>query len=315
MIATVTLNPCLDEYIFVDGLVVDETNRWVKRHQYAGGKGIDVARAIHEMDGVTTAYGFIGGNNGRRVEILLDEEGVLFSFTPIKNETRTNFVLVDKKTKYQTIIGAPGPRVSRKELERFCHKLQSIRPVPDMMCIGGSAPPGAPDNIYSQIISGARERGIKVVFDVAGKWLAEGLTAKPYLIKPNVHEAEELLGKTLEDEKAVIRAAMELVNEGIEIVLISRGSNGLIAASRDNIYRVIPPKVTVKSAVGAGDCTVAGFALRLSRNEPLIAACRLGGAMGAAAVITPGTELCRRKDVERLLPKVKIEEISEDEYR
>jgi 6-phosphofructokinase 2 len=114
----------------------------------------------------------------------------------------------------------------------------------------------------------------------------------------------------LPDEESVIDAATELVGRGIEVALISMGSQGLIAASKSYTYKVIPPKVKVKSAVGAGDCTVAGFALRLSRNEPLIEACRLGGAMGAAAVLTPGTELCRRNDVEKLLNKVKIEEIS-----
>ena len=98
MIATVTLNPSLDEHIMVNGLVMEETNRWVKRHHYAGGKGIDVSRAIHEMRGVSIAYGFIGGANGRTVEILLDEEGVLFNFTPIQQETRTNFIITDTRT-------------------------------------------------------------------------------------------------------------------------------------------------------------------------------------------------------------------------
>ncbi len=311
MIATLTLNPCLDEYIIVDGLLVDETNRWTRRIQYAGGKAIDVARAIKEMDGVTIAYGFIGGDTGRRVEILLDEEGVFCSFTPIKHETRTNFIIVDRQTKYQTLIGAPGPRVSKKELERLCKKLSGIRPNPDMLVIGGSAPPGSPEDIYYHIVTDAKNRGIKTVLDVADHWLTEGIKAKPYMIKPNVHEAEKLLDRELLDEKSVIDAAIELVDKGIEVALISRGSEGLIAASKDHVYKVIPPKVKVNSAVGAGDCTVAGFALRLSRNEPLIEACRLGGAMGAAAVMTPGTELCRRTDVEKLLNEVKIEEVSQ----
>jgi 6-phosphofructokinase 2 len=309
MIATLTLNPCLDEYITVNALIVDETNRWTKRTQYAGGKAIDVSRAIKEMDGITTAYGFIGGDNGRRVEILLDEEGVLFSFTPIKNETRTNFIIVDKQTRYQTLIGAPGPRVTKKEYERLCKKLHNIRPNPDMLVIGGSAPPGSPADIYSRIVTDAKSRRIRTVLDVADNWLLEGIKAKPYMIKPNVHEAETLLGRSLPDEESITKAALELVHSGIEVVLISRGSAGLIAASKNNIYKVIPPKVKVRSAVGAGDCTVAGFALRLSRNEPLIEACRLGGAMGAAAVLTPGTELCRKADVEKLLAKVEVVEI------
>ncbi|GAG85538.1 unnamed protein product, partial [marine sediment metagenome] len=102
MIATITLNPCLDEHITVNGLVVEEANRWSKLRRYAGGKGIDVSRAIHEMDGRTIAYGFIGGPEGRALEILLDEEGVQFSFTPIEQETRTNFIITDTKISQQT---------------------------------------------------------------------------------------------------------------------------------------------------------------------------------------------------------------------
>ena len=98
MIATITLNPSLDRTITVHGLMVNESNRWTSLRHYAGGKGIDVSRAIHEMGGRTTAYGFIGGHGGRALEILLDEEGVPFSFTPIEQETRTNFIITDTKT-------------------------------------------------------------------------------------------------------------------------------------------------------------------------------------------------------------------------
>ena len=307
MIATVTLNPSLDEYIMVDGLMVEETNRWVRRRRYAGGKGIDVSRAIHEMDGVTIAYGFIGGPNGRLLEILLDEEGVLFSFNPINQETRTNFIISDIKTNHHTIIGAPGPRISKRELERFCKKLREVRPSPDILAIGGSVPPGVPVSIYYDIIMDAQNRDIKIILDAAEQWLAEGLKAKPYLIKPNVRETEALLGRELPTEEAIIEAAFDLLDTGTEIVVISRGKDGIIAATKNNLYKAVPPPVKVRSAVGAGDCTVAGLAFRLAHNEPLMEACRLAVAMGAAAVLTPGTELCRRADVERLLPKVKVE--------
>jgi len=117
MIATITLNPSLDRTITVHGLVVDGSNRWTSLRHYAGGKGIDVSRAIHEMGGVTMAYGFIGGHEGRTVEILLDEDEVPFRFTPIEQETRTNFIIADTKTFRQTIINAPGPHISKRELE------------------------------------------------------------------------------------------------------------------------------------------------------------------------------------------------------
>ncbi len=305
MIATITLNPSLDEHITVNGLVVEEANRWVRLRRYAGGKGIDMSRAIHEMQGVSIAYGFIGGPNGRVVEILLDEEGVLFSFTPIKEETRTNFIITDTKTYQQTRIDAPGPRISRKELERFAKKLRNIRPGPDLMAVGGSVPPGIPVNIYYDIITEAKGFGIKTILDSAGQWLEEGIKAKPYLIKPNVHEAEVLVGRELPTEEAIIEAALDLVEMGIEVAVISRGKEGVIAATKRSLFKAVPPSVKVRSAVGAGDCTIAGLALKLAYKGSLIEACRLAVAMGTAAVLTPGTELCRRADVERLLPQVK----------
>jgi len=139
--------------------------------------------------------------------------------------------------------------------------------------------------------------------------LAEGIKAKPYLIKPNVHEAEELLKRELPTEEAIAKAALNLVKKGVEIVVISRGKDGLIAATRDRIVKAVPPSVRVRSAVGAGDCTVAGFALKLAGGESLIEACRLAVAMGAAAVLTPGTELARKADVEDLLPQIEVKEV------
>ncbi len=309
MIATITLNPALDEYIMVQGLKVEEANRWVKRQRYAGGKGIDVSRAIHEMGGRTTAYGFIGGPNGRTLEILLDKEGVPFSFTPVEEETRTNFIITDTKTGQQTRIDAPGPRISKSELERFLRKLRKIRPSPDLLVASGSAPPGVPDSIYYDIVAGCQGYKIRTILDTSNQWLEEGLKAKPYLIKPNVHEAETVLGRKITFEEDIIEAALDLVQMGIEIVVISRGKDGIIAATKKSLIKAVPPKVKVRSTVGAGDCTVAGLALKLAYGKPLIEACRLAVAMGTAAVLTPGTELCHRTDVEVLLPQIKVQEI------
>jgi len=309
MIATITLNPCLDEHIMVDGLIVDEANRWVGLRRYAGGKGIDVSRAIHEMGGVTVAYGFIGGPDGRILEILLDEGGVPFSFTPIRQETRTNFIITDTRTGQQTRIDAPGPRISKGELERLLKKLRQIRPTPDLITAGGSVPPGIPVSIYYDIIMEAKGQGVRAIFDSDGQWLLEGIRAKPYLIKPNVHEVEALLGRELPSEEAIIEAALDLLEMGIEVVVISRGKDGIIAATKESLIKAVSPSVKVRSKVGAGDCTIAGLALKLAYGEPLLEARRLAVAMGTAAVLTSGTELCHKADVERLLPQIKVWEI------
>jgi len=314
MISTITLNPSLDESIIVHGLKVDETNRWTSLRHYAGGKGIGVSRAIHEMGGRSTAYGFVGGPDGRQLEILLDEQGVLFSFTPIEQETRTNVIITDTLTSQQTRIDAPGPHISKKEMERFHRKISEIYPTPDLMVVGGSIPPGVPVNIYYNIVMGARDDDIRSILDSDGQWLKEGIKAKPYLIKPNVYEAEELLEVELPTEEAIIHASLSLVEMGIEIVVISRGKKGIIAATKTKIFKAIPPQVKALSSVGAGDCTIAGLALKLAKKEPLIEALRLAVAMGTAAVLTPGTELCHKDDVEKLLPQIKVQEMTTREH-
>jgi len=315
LIATITLNPSLDQHITVDGLVVDGTNRWSRLHRYAGGKGIDVSRAIHEMEGKTTAYGFIGGTIGRAVEILLDEEGVPFSLTPIQRETRTNFIITDSKSSQQTRIDAPGPHISKGEWERFRRKMLRIRPSPDLIVAGGSVPPGIPNDVYYTIIMEAKAFGVRTILDSDSQWLAEGVKAKPYLIKPNIQEAEGLLDREIPTEEAIIKAALDMVDLGIEIAVISRGKDGIIAATKKEVLKAVPPKVKVRSAVGAGDCTIAGLALKLANEEPLAEACRLAVAMGTAAVLTPGTELARKADVEKLLPQVKVEKITNRQLR
>jgi 6-phosphofructokinase 2 len=310
LISTITLNPSLDQHITVDGLVVDGPNRWSRLHRYAGGKGIDVSRAIHEMGGRTIAYGFIGGTIGRAVEILLDEEGVPFSFTPVQRETRTNFIITDTKTNHQTRIDAPGPHISGSEFERFRKKMLRLRPSPDLIVMGGSAPPGVPSDVYYTITKEAKAFGVRTILDADAQWLVEGVKAKPYLIKPNVREAEELLGRELPDEAAIIKAARDIVDMGVEIAVISRGKKGIIAATKDKVIKAVPPEVKVKSTVGAGDCTIAGLALKLAGEESLAKACQLAVAMGTAAVLTPGTELARRADVEELLPQIKVSNIT-----
>jgi len=309
MIATVTLNPSLDRTVTVEGLLVDETNRWTSLRRDPGGKGINVSRVIHELGGETVAYGFIGGTDGDTLMYLLKQQGVPFDFTPIREDIRSNFIITDLKTRRQTRIDAPGPHVSIDELESLIEKVTHIEPKPDFLVFAGSVPPGVPDDIYRRLIDEVKKRGIKTVLDSDEEWLEEGIKAKPYLIKPNVHEAQELLGAELKSEAAIIEAARTLVGQGIGVVAISRGKDGLIVTTSQKTVKAVPPRVEIRSTVGAGDSAVAGLVLKLSQGYGIEEACRWAAAAGTAAALTPGTELCRRADVERLLPQVKVEEL------
>jgi 6-phosphofructokinase 2 len=309
MIATVTLNPSLDKTVTVEELVVDEANRWTSLRRDPGGKGINVSRVIHELGGETIAYGFIGGFDGEALKHLLRQQGVTFGFTPIKGEIRSNFIITDLKTRRQTRIDAPGPHISRDELRKLIDKITRIKTKPDFLVLAGSVPPGVPADIYRQLIQKAKENGIKTVLDSDNKWLKEGIKAKPNVIKPNVHEAEELLEIQLRDEVSIIEAVKALVSKGIEVAAISRGKDGLIVATKEKVLKVTSPQVEVRSTVGAGDSAIAGLVLKLSQGHRIEKASQWAAAAGTAATLTAGTELCRREDVERLLPQVKVERL------
>ena len=309
MIATVTLNPSLDRTVTVEELVMDEANRWTSLRRDPGGKGINVSRVIHELGGETVAYGFIGGIDGETLKHLLQQQAVPFDFTPIKGEIRSNFIIADLATYHQTRIDAPGPHIMRHELQKLVQKVKHISPKPDFLVFAGSVPPAVPADIYRQLIEAAKNNGIKTVLDSDNKWLKEGIKAKPNVIKPNVHEAEELLGKHLRSEAAIVKALKLLVDRGIEVAVISRGKDGLIAANGEMVLKAIPPQVEVRSTVGAGDSTIAGLVLKLNEGLGIDEACRWAVAAGTAAALTPGTELCRREDVVKLLSKVKIKRL------
>ena len=309
MIATVTLNPSLDETVTVEGLILDEANRWTSLRRDPGGKGINVSRVIHELRGKTTAYGFIGGIDGVALKHLLEKQHVPFDFIQIKENTRSNLIITNLKTYRQTRIDAPGPRVSRNELKNLIDKITNIKPKPDFIVFAGSVPPGVPKDIYRQLIEEVKRHGTKTVLDSDNDWLKEGIKAKPNVIKPNIHEAEELLEVKLKSEEAIARAAKALVARGIETVVISRGKDGLIFADEDRVLKAVVPEVEIKSTVGAGDSAIAGLVLKLSRGEKSEEACRWAAAAGTAAALTPGTELCRRDDVKNLLPYIRVEQL------
>ncbi len=307
MIVTLTLNPCLDNYISVSGIEPNETTRSQTVKQFAGGKGINVARAINEMGAETVAFGLVGGEEGHTLTSLLFKEGVPASLTPIAGETRACYIITDDKTDRQTRISPPGPRVKPEETRHLLSQMWQLKHQPDLLVCGGSIPPGIPSDIYVTVINEARRHGIRTILDSSGAFLREGVKASPYLIKPNIGEAEELLGRQLESEKAIIQAGKDIVALGVEIAVISRAAQGLIAVKSEQVIKAMPPQVRVVSSVGAGDCLVAGLALKLAEGASLAEACRLAVAMGTAAVLSPGTTLAKKSQVKKVLPDVKVE--------
>lgn len=309
-IATVTLNPSLDEWIHLPSIKVGALNRASGFARYVGGKGINVSRVIRELKGNTQAFGFAGGDDGLMLREFLNDLKIPHHFVEIQGSTRNNYKIHTDSPRALTEINTAGPKVNRQDLrlleQHWCTRRFSC------VVFSGSLPPGVPDTAYREWISRIQERGIRTVLDASGKALKEGIKAKPWLIKPNRQEAEELLGLSIGTLGQAADAAVLLLKRGLKTVILSMASRGAVLAADDpfQVWRALPPAVSVNSAVGAGDSLVAGFVFGYFRKQSLPEAFRLGIACGAATATAPGTELCHFRDVKRLLPRVAVKQIA-----
>lgn len=306
MIYTITLNPALDHFLDVDELRLDDANRVQGECLYAGGKGIDVSRAIRRLGGDSMALGFIGGHTGQVMIELLKAEGVTCYFTPIAQDTRRNIIVTAARRRTQTMLNSRGPMVTKSEWAAFLAHLTLLNLRGAYVVVSGSLPRGVPSDAYRQIIALVQSRGARAVLDADGPCLKSGLRAKPFAIKPNVNELRRLTGKPLGSEAAILRAVEPVHRAGVDVVIVSRGSKGILLIGSRERYRATPPPVTVRSTVGAGDSAVAGFVFAYASGKGLEECVRMATAAGTAATLAPGNQLCRADDVRRLAPKVKV---------
>jgi len=305
MIYTLTLNPALDRFIVVDQLMDEDTVRVVEEKFYAAGKGIDVSRVIRELGGQSVALGLLGGYDGLHLEGLLINAGVITDFTKISQETRTNIIIKETSSGRQFVISAKGPEVTATEIGQVYHHVQNIRGM-DYLIMSGSLPRGVTANLYGQLILAAKKQKALVFLDTDGVALKESVNYEPSGIKPNLFELSRLVNRELKNEKDIVVACEEIHQKGVSYILVSRGKDGLILSTREQKIKAIAPQVNVGSTVGAGDSTLAGFILAHSQGKNLTECVRLACAAGTATAMTPGTELCHKEELEKILPQVEI---------
>jgi 1-phosphofructokinase len=312
MIITLTLNPAVDLTTVVHHLDVGEINRYREPQLDPAGKGINVARMAHRLGWPAIAFGFLAGDIGSLIPKALAAEGIPSQFVYVAGQTRLNVAIIDEAYREATSLRGPGPVVTpeyRRELDGL---LRFWLPSGRVLVLAGNLPPGVADDTYARYIELANTAGVKTILDTDGEPLRLGIAARPSCIKPNLAEAERLLGYALPDLKTVVRGAKELARHGIAIVVISMGSDGAVCVHGEQAWRAIPPSVKRKSTVGSGDSLVAGLAVALARDEPVVEGLRLGTAAGAATAATPGTAQGTAAEVEALLPRVRLEDITEE---
>lgn len=307
-ILTLTLNPSIDLSAATETVTPEHKLRCTDTHRDPGGGGINVARVLIRCGLNCQALYPAGGILGRLLHRLLDDEGVPSIAIDIGSETRESFTVLERSSGREYRFVLPGPRLEPREWQACLDRVAEYPQPLAYVVASGSLPPGAPDDFYARLARIARERDSRMVLDASGPALAAALDEGVYLVKPNLRELRELSGKALEDEDEWFLAASELVSSGkAQVVALSLGHRGALLVAADVQLRARALSVPIASTVGAGDSFLAAIVWRLAGGSGLAEAFRHGVAGGAAALLSPGTSLARKEEIERLAGLVEMQ--------
>ncbi|GAA2856306.1 1-phosphofructokinase [Pseudonocardia halophobica] len=284
MIVTVTPNPSLDRTVELAGLVRGEVHRALSVRLDPGGKGVNVARALTRAGVDALAVLPSGRAPGGRLNGLLDALGVPAVTVPIHGATRSNITLVEPDGT-TTKINESGPVLTPEEVEEVTEQAVARSRGADWLVTCGSLPEGMPVDLHATLV---RRAGTRTAVDTSGAPLAAAVAARPDLVKPNHEELAELVGRPLASLGDVLAAARELRAAGVGAVLVSLGAGGAVLVEESGEYHAATPPVTVRSTVGAGDATLAGFLAAGGAGPDALAR---AVAYGAAACRLPGSEM------------------------
>lgn len=299
-IVTLTANPALDIATATDAVMPEHKLRCGEPRYDPGGGGINVARAVRLLGGDALAVFPAGGPCGEMLCRLLGEEGVPHLAASVAGFTRESLAVVERRSGKQYRFLLPGPTLDDSDWRRCLDLVASHLADAQFLVASGSLPLGVPVDFYAEVGALARRHRVPFVLDTSGPALAAA-GADIYLLKTSRRELAELSGRSLAAAADEERAAHEVIASGrAKILVVSLGAQGALLATRDKIRRFKAVEVEAVGSVGAGDSMVAGIVLELSRGASLSESVKFGMAAGAAALLRPGTELCRRDDTERL---------------
>lgn len=304
MLYTVTLDPLLERVVTVDELAYDDVNCITDENRRPGGKGIDVSRVVRELGGQSVALGFAGGYSGLELADMLGKEGIVTDFTRIEKETRSSIMIHQRKKKIRTLLCTSSPEIGEDEADSFFEKIRGIPDGSDVVLSGTTA--GLRDGIFAELIIILKERGIRTFLDSDQKAFKLGVSAGPFLIKPNIFELNRLTATKAKEAKEIAEAVKPF-RDSVEYIVVSMGARGALGFSKEGDYRVMPPKVKVRNSLGAGDSFMGGVVSVMSDSGSFGEALRVGVACGTATVLAASGGLCRKTDVDSIKKEVIIE--------
>ena len=307
-----TLNAAIDRTVAVPNFRLGRRHRAVESRTVAGGKGINVSRALSLLGRPVIATGFVGGPTGNRVLEQLQEESVLTDFTRIAAETRINLAVIDPTSGEQTEINERGPAVSAEEVERLFDRIGYLAGGAKLCVLAGSVPPGAGDDLYARLIDDLSRRGVPVILDAEGEAMLAGVRAGASMVTPNEREAEELVGQEFADKSDLAQGLRELVRLGAAEAAITRPDGCVAAVGEGNSRRLLEvhtEPLEPVSTVGSGDAFLAGYAAARYEGRSPEECLAYGVACGAESTQHFGAGTVDRNQVERLLGEVSVHDL------
>lgn len=305
MIYTITFNPSLDYIMKVKDFEEGKTNRSYQETIYPGGKGFNVSTILQRLGLENTALGFIAGFTGKEIKNQLEERG--FNLDLCVLDEGISRINVKMKSTKETEINGNGPNISNIKLDELLSKLDYLNKG-DILILAGSIPSSLPDNIYETIMQRLILKKIKVIVDATGKLLLNVLSYRPFLIKPNHHELEELFKTKINNQEEIIFYAKKLKKQGAINVLVSLGKDGALLISEDNhVYFCNSAKGKLINSVGSGDSMVAGFIAGYLKNKSYQEAIHLGSACGGATAFSD--DLAKKEMIDKVYQQINVEVI------
>jgi len=309
-ILTITMNPSVDISTSVERVLSSRKLRCGPARRDPGGGGINVARVAKRLGADVVALYTAGGDSGQLLRRMVGKEGLEGISLPIAEDTREDFTVDETTSGQEYRFVSEGPTLNEGEWRAALAMISELRFPFDYVVASGSLPPGVPDDFYAQAARIAQAKGAPVALDASGPALRGALNASVDLLKPSLSELRDFTGLALSDPAACIGACRRLVEENrAKIVALTLGSQGAILVSADEILRAWPLPIHVVSTVGAGDSFLAALICALGSGRTLSEAFRRAVAAGSAALIAPGTQLCRVTDVDEMESHVQIDRV------
>jgi 1-phosphofructokinase family hexose kinase len=312
LIVTVTLNAAIDRTLTVPNFQLGQRHRASQGLTLAGGKGINVARALKRLDVPVVATGLAGGRTGTRIVEELTSEAILNDFVRIADESRTSTAVVDPTSAKYTEINEWGPQVSEEELAMLLDKISYLARGADMVVFAGTLPRGVGESFYANAIRDLNRRHVRAVLDSEGQPLRLGVEAEPYLVTPNQREAEALVGQEFNDDEDYLMALDRIADMGARNVLVTAEARsfGLFREERKRlVFRADAPELELVSAVGSGDVLLAAFLAARVSERSVEDSLRQAVAAGAASTLEVGAGRFERREASRLLGSVEVREL------